>query len=411
MPMPKAALLTLASLLSTAAPGALAAADLRVDQLELLSHGALNEDSGAYEVGSRLFFDMSLEGGDKFSGLLRLDFLSGSVERALSLAKTDADSSSPSLAQDLTDRINNSISPRLRTVSVTARSMFGLPADFTYFVGEMESFCSGDDFVSLFGAAPFATEIRGPMVYPEGVGGDPRVWYDGIYTPSGTGFRIGTNSSLSGSAAGFLYLYQDANIGEGTWSGDLRLLVSGASTKAELFFGATTGNGEAVRGIYRCGMLFFASPGDAGEFLAQLGLTRWDATANPSLDELFFLFEPRISFGKATFAVTVFCHPGWYLQKDYRDLGEKGALDTAFDLRFGSVNRAGSQGGLQTVFAFRPLTEDASVTPSLAIDASPYFALASGGARWDFKLDLRVFPFPDKWYGMFRPFVGIKTSY
>ena len=45
------------------------------------------------------------------------------------------------------------------------------------------------------------------------------------------------------------------------------------------------------------------------------------------------------------------------------------------------------------------------------VDVSPYYALVSGGVRWDFKLDLRLFPFPDEWYGMFKPFIGLKTSY
>ena len=411
MPKPSSALLTLAFALSTAAPGTLVAADLRVDQLELLSHGSLNSDTGNYEVASRLFFDMSLEGGDKFAGLLKLDFMNGNVEKALNLANTNADSSSSSLGQDLTDRVNNLTGPELRTVAITARSMFGLPLDFSYFVGEMDNFCSGDDFVALFGTAPFATELRGPMVYPDGVGGNPRVWYDGIYAANGTGFRVATTPKLNERSVGYLYFYQDSNIGPGTWSGDLRYLVNGSSAKAELFAGATTGDVESVRGLYRCGMLFLASSGDIGEFLAQMGVTRWDATKPLSLDDLYFLFEPRIYIGNARAAITVFYHPTWYLQKDYSDLGEKGALDTAFDLRFGSVNGSGAQGGMQTLFAFRPLSTDTDVTPSLAVDASPYYALLSGGIRWDFKLDLRLFPFPDEWYGMFKPFIGLKTSY
>jgi hypothetical protein len=411
MSKPRAALLTLAFALSTALPGALAAADLSVDQLELLSRGYLNEDSGTYEVGSRLFFDMSLKGGDKFAGLLKLDFLNGNIEKALELANTDADSSSESLGDDLTDRINNLTAPRLRTVAITARSMFDLPLDLSYFVGEMDAFCSGDDFVPLFGAAPFATELRGPMVYPDGVGGNPRVWYNGIYSANGSGFKLSTTPALSESSVGYLYFYQDSNVGAGTWSGDLRYLVNGQSIKAELFAGATTGSAEAKRGIYRGGILFLASSGDIGEFLAQIGVTRWDATEPLSLNDLFFLFEPRVYLGSALVSITVFYHPSWYQQKDYSDSGEKGALDTAFDLRFGNVTRTGMQGGLQTLLAFRPLSEDTDVTPTLAVDTSPYYSLVSGGVRWDFKLDLRLFPFPDKWYGMFKPFIGLKTSY
>jgi hypothetical protein len=411
MPKPRAALLALALALSTAAPASLAAADLRVDQLELLSHGALNKETGAYEVGSRLFFDMSLEGGDKFAGLLKLDFLNGNIEKALNLANTDADSSSSTLDQDLTDRVNNLTSPRLRTVAVTAKSLFSLPLELTYFVGEMDAFCSGDDFVPLFGTAPFATELRGPMIYPDGVGGNSRIWYNGIYSANGTGFRISTTSKLSDDSAGFLYLYQDSNVGVGTWSTDMRYLINGQTLKAEVFAGATTGNVTAVRGIYRGGVLFLASSGDIGEFLAQIGVTRWDATETLTLRDLYFLFEPRIYLGTAMASITLFYHPSWYMQKDYGDLGEKGAWDLAFDTRFGNVNRSGAQGGLQTILAYRPSSLDTDVTPKLAVDTSPYYALVSGGVRWDFKLDLRLFPFPDEWYGIFKPFIGLKTSY
>jgi hypothetical protein len=404
----RAAFLALAFALSAIAPRALAGAELKVDQLELLSHGELNEENGTYEVGSRLFFGMSMEGGDKFAGLLKLDFLNGNIERALGLASSDADGSSDA---DLADRINNLTSPRLRTVAVTARDMFGMPVDFSYFVGEMDAFCSGDDFVPLFGAAPFATELRGPMVYPDGVGGNPRVWYNGIYAANGTGFKVATTPRLSERSVGYAYFYQDANVGVGTWSGDFRYLFNGSSVKAELFLGATTGDHASSRGIYRGGILFLASSGDIGEFLAQIGATRWDAVVPLSLNDMFFLFEPRVYIGNSLVSITVFYHPSWYQQKDYREEGERGALDAAFDVRFGSVSKAGMQGGLQTMIAFRPYSADTDVTPTIAVDASPYYALVSGGVRWDFKLDLRLFPFPDPWYGMFKPFIGLKTSY
>jgi hypothetical protein len=272
----------------------------------------------------------------------------------------------------------------------------------------MDTFCSGDDFVELFGAAPFATDLRGPMVYPDGVGGNPNLWFDGIYAANGTGFRFATTPKLSTSSVGYLYIYQDSNIGPGTWSGDLRYLVNSPSAKAEIFAGATTGS---AYGIYRGGLLFYATSGDVGEFFAQTGVSYWDPTTGFSLDNLYFLFEPRINFGSGQAAITVFYHPSWYLQKDYRALGEKDAMDAAFNLRFGHISQSGAEGGIQTLLAFRPLTLDAAVTPPLAIDTAPYYSLIAGGVRWDFKLDLRLYPFPSKWYGMFRPFIGLKTSY
>jgi hypothetical protein len=405
MPKPRAALLPLIIALAVAAPSALAAADLRVDQLELLTHGALNDSSGAFEVGSRLYFDLSMEGGDKFAGLLRMDFLNGNIENALTLAEQKAS------ATNLVEKLDALTSPRLRTVAVTARSILGLPINLSYFVGNLDTFCSGDDFTSLFGSVPFSTDLRGPMVYPEGVGGNPNLWFDGIYAVNGTGFRFATTPKLSSSSVSYLYVYQDSNIGPGSWSGDLRFLFNSPSAKAELFAGGTTGG---TYGLYRGGLLFYAASGSVGEFLAQTGVTRWDPTEKFTLDDLYFLFEPRINFGIAQAAFTVFFHPAWYLQKDYRSLGEQNAMDTAFNLRFGHIAKSGSEGGLQTLLAFRPPqagTTTGSDTPTLAVDTSPYYSVISGGVRWDFKLDLRVFPFPRHWYGMFRPFIGLKTSY
>jgi hypothetical protein len=402
MSMHKAALPPLLLALALGGVGALNAADLRVDQLELLSRGAYNATSGAFEAGSRLYFDLALEGGDKFAGLLKMDFQSGDIEDALALASESATSS------NYLDKIDNLLSPHFRVVAVTARSALNLPLDISYFVGRMDNFCSGDDFVSLFGAAPFATELRGPMVYPDGVGGDSSVWYDGIHGASGTGFRLATTPKLSSASVGYLYLYQDSNVGTGSWSGDLRWLFNSEKVKAEAFAGATTGGSY---GIYRGGLLFYAQSGSAGEFLAQAGVTHWKAGEGFSLDNLFFLFEPRIALGAAEASVTVFYHPSWYLQKDYGAAGERGAMDADFNLRFGRIAQSGMQGGLETLLAFRPLTTDAVTNPPLAVDTAPYYSIVTGGIRWDFKLDLRLFPFPNPWYGIFRPYIGLKTSF
>jgi hypothetical protein len=405
MPKPKAALILLAAL--AAAPSLLTAADVNVERLELLTRGAVEEGSGDFEVGTRLYFDLSYQGGEKFGAVLKLDFLSGAVERDVAIAGQDVDPLS-STVDEVYAKINNAISPRLKTVSVTARSVFDLPLDFSYFVGAMDALCAGDDFVGLFGTAPFATSLRGPMVYPDGVGGDPRIWYEGIHSVDGTGFRLSTTPKLWPGALAYAYFYQDSAIGPGYWSGDLRFQLNTPAVKLEAFAGVT---GAGERGWYRTGFLFFAAPGDVGEFFIQAGLTRWDAARAVSLDDVYFLFEPRIDFGTGMAAVTVFYHPAYYLQRDFTAAGEKGALDAAFNLRFGRIAQDGAQGGLETLLAFRPLTSDPVVVPSLAVDASPYFSLMAGGIQWDFKLGIRAYPFPDEWYGIFRPFIGLKTSF
>jgi len=403
MPRHSSALIILAAAaLFAAAPSILTAADVNVDRLELLTRGSVDPGSGEFTASSRLFFDLAFEGGEKFGAVLKLDFLNGGIEGAMSLDDEDADSG------NYLDKLDNIISPKLRTVSVTARSVFDLPLDFSYFVGTEDIFCSGDDFPALFGAAPFATAVRGPMVYPNGVGGDTRLWYEGVHAVDGTGFRLATTPRLWTGALGYAYFYQDSALGPGYWSGDLRFQLNTEEIKLEAFAGATA-TGE--RGWYRTGLLFFASPGEVGEFFIQAGITRWDASDPISLDSVYFLFEPRINFSSGMASVTVFYHPAYYLQRDFTTKGEKGALDTAFNLRFGRIAEDGLQGGLESLLSFRPLTEDEDLVPSLAVDASPYFSIMAGGVQWDFKLGIRAFPFPDQWYGIFSPFIGLKTSF
>ena len=385
----------LAAVLAAAASSAAHAANVSVDRLELLSHGSADA-SGLYQVDSRLYFGLSLEGGDKFAGLLRLDFLSGQVERDLGLLQ---DSLPPTATlSDAIDRLN-AAGLRLRTVAVSARRLFGQPLEATYFVGELDTFCSGDDFTTLFGAAPFATALRGPMVYPDGIGGDPNRYYDGIHAVYGTGARLGAGLER---AAAYLYLYQDSDLGQGRWSADLRGLLDADKLKLELFAGASYDPSSAF-GYYRAGMLFHYAPGAVGEFYAQVGAPRMDPAAGVGIDDFFFLFEPRVNFAPGSLAITVFYHPAYYRQKA---TGEEGALDLGMNLKFGDVSRTGSQGGLESLLAFRPVDAE-----PLSVDIAPYFSAIASGLEWSFKLNLGVFPFPADWYAVLEPFVGVKTSF
>ena len=396
MPTREHALLALClAALLVPAPAA-RAAELTVERLELLSRGSVEEDSDAFEAATRLYFDLSIKGGDKFGGLLRLSLLSGSVEEALALADEDAVDDPSALA-----KLNSLASPIFKTAAITARSVFELPLDLSYFVGYLDTFASGADFVSLFGTEEFATALSGPMVYPEGVGGNENLFYDGIHAVNGTGFKLGSNERLSDRGALYLYCYQDSDLGPGRWSGDLRALYNAETVKLEAFVGAST---AASAGVYRGGILFFAAPGEVGEFLLQAGIPYWDPAGSFSVDNLYFLFEPRLDFGPGRVALTVFYHPRWYRQSASES--EESSLDAAFDLRFGRLARTGSQGGVENLLKFRPLTDE-----PLGIDVSPYYAMIAGGIEWNFKLSLRVFPVPEPWYGMFKPFVGLKTSF
>lgn len=375
--------------------GAAFAADVGVDRLELLSIGSVDESTGALSVDTHLFFDLSFKGGDKFGGLLRMELLSSDVEQGLGLINT------PATPGNYLDKLNNLTSMGFHTAAVTAKRLFGTGLEASYFVGYLDTFCSGDDFVPLFGAAPFGTILSGPMAFPNGIGNGkyPNVFYDGLDEVNGTGLRLGM---AGGTTAGYFYAYQDADIGDGAWSSVLRGLLDTGPLKLEAYAGASY-TPSTLYGLYRGGCLFDYAPGAVGEFFAQVGLTRWDPAAALNIGDFFFLFEPRINFNPGSLIVTVFYHPAWYYELA---TDEQNALDLNINLKIGDVSRSGSQGGLMALLSFRPQQATA-----LSVDVTPYFSAIASGMEWDLKLDLRVFPLPTFWYGIFQPFIGVTTSF
>lgn len=367
------------------------AANFVVNNLEVVTHGSVDPSSKLFNAATYLNYELQFRGGDKVSALLRLNFLNGDIENLLPVYGT------PSTL----------LGPQFETAAVTAKDIFNLPLDATYFVGYMDAYCSGDDFVTLFGSTPFASTLRGPMVYPNGIGNNPDRNWDGIAASNGTGFRLGTSPRLSPNFVSYIYLYQDSDIGPGSWSADLRGLMNYERVKLEIFAGATA-TPVSSDGVYRSGLMFYAAPGNVGEFFVQVGVPRWDPLAGFSVNDIFFLFEPRMNLAFGSIALTVFYHPSWYRQQP---TNEDGALDTALDIRFGRMAQTGSQGGIQGLVEFRPLTTNTTVTPTFTAMASPYYSFIGGGIEWDFKLSLQLFPMTSVWYGIFQPFVGLQTSF
>ena len=80
-------------------------------------------------------------------------------------------------------------------------------------------------------------------------------------------------------------------------------------------------------------------------------------------------------------------------------------MDVGFNLRFGRLSLSGSQGGIESFLAFRQFD------PVLTAEVSPYYEVILSGVAWSFKLGLQLFPLPSIWYGVFKPFIGVKTSF
>ncbi|MBN2873727.1 MAG: hypothetical protein JXM71_01415 [Spirochaetales bacterium] len=377
------------------------AADLSIPYLGLLTNGQLNE-SGTFELSTRVSIDMLIAGGSKFDAWFSLGFRNAAVEDYL--RAVGASSSLPADADlvDLTTAVANleaGTGLSLRTMGIQVKEAFGSPLDLAAFVGHLDTFCSGEEFVSTFGTGDFATKFRGYMYYPDGIGDDPSRRYDGLHEVYGTGLRL----TLPGDTlVPSLYAYQDSWLGAGRWSADARVMLNGELVRLEAFAGGSYP--VSTLGVYRAGLLFHYDTGVIGDFYAQIGVPRWDPTEPFGMDALYFMFEPRVRFGDGTLTLSLFFHPAWYLQAE---TGESGAVELRFDLGFGEVAEGSMRGGVETELAYDPNL----AASALSLDTAPYLQLIKNGVRWDLRMALRAFPFPNPWYGMFMPTIGVSTSY
>lgn len=376
-------------------------ADVSVPSLSLLTNGRLNE-FGLFELSTRASIDMLIEGGSKFDAWFKLGFRSSVVEDYL---KAEAYHASLPAGYGIDDvaasvsRLEAASGISLRTIAIQVKNLAGTPLQLSTFVGHLDTFCSGPDFTTYFGENDFGTKFRGYMYYPEGIGGDPNRSYDGIHEVYGTGIRLGL--PLQGSRY-FLYAYQDSLLGAGHYSLDARALLNLTRVKIEAFAGASLP--ESTAGIYRAGILFYFDTGAIGDFYALIGVPRWDPSEAFGMDLFYFMFEPRVRFDGGELVLSLFFHPAWYLQKA---TNESGALEFRFDLGFGKAVDGSIRAGTEMELSYNPNLD----TKTLTLDAAPYVQMVRNGIQWDLRLSLRGFPFPDPWYGMFMPTLGVSTAF
>lgn len=353
----------------------LPAANISIPVFELLTYGSL--EGGSLSLSTSGLIDLLIEGGYKFGGNLALEMESDDLE---SLA--DPDGTDPKTLL-------------FKSAGVTVRNLFSSPLELTYFTGRTDIFCSGQDFPSLFGSEPFASGFTGPLYFPAGIR------YDGIHRVNGTGMKL-SSGGLSSRLKLDLYLYQDAFLGSGFYSTELRYLMSLERFKLEAFGGASFPVSDA--GIYRGGVLLYYSMDIGGEFLAQFGIPRWDpANADEplSLDLFYFLFEPRVTFDNFSIILSFFKHPKYYNQ---RLTAETDAVDINVNFRFGDLNRTPICGGLENKVSFSTVD-----TQQLDLKLSPYLSIVTSGIAWDFKLGARLFPLDFE--TIFEGYIGIRTSF
>jgi len=386
---------------SLALLGPLAAADIVIPELSISTHGSFDA-ADRFILASRSAFDLQIQGGSKFSALLKLGFRSSDLEshlttigRGVQLSE-NPDTAELALAIKQLEHMHGL---EFRTCAVSIQDIFNTPLELSMFVGHYDSFVSGDDFTHLFGSKTFATRIKGFMYYPEGIGLNKNIWYDGLHQAYGTGFRL----SMKGlPVIPYLYAYQDSWLGAGHYSLDARVLFNMDMLKLEAFAGLSMPVGSL--GAYRGGLLFYVDTGTIGSFYAQIGVPYWQPDTAFSLGNMYFLFEPRLQFGFVNLIISLFFHPAYYLQQA---TNKDGALDLRINALVGDIAVNNMQGGLDSKLAYDPNLPEKNIQFELA----PYFQLMSSGVRWDLRLTTRLLPFPVQWYQMFAPTIGITTSF
>jgi hypothetical protein len=401
-------------------------AEITVPHLELASRGSMED--GNFGISSSAEADISLTGGYKYGVTLGLGAEIPNLEKALSYGRLNipysdqansTNSGSPdddeydALVDEVNDRYNNQATLSIRFAEATIRELFGKPLELSFFIGHYDGLGSGDDFQEQFGTVPVGTSVRGFFYYPEGLGGDPSLRFNGsIHSILGTGMVL--RGIIQEKIIPAFYIYQDLSFKDeitgaykpGHYGGDFRLLVNSEYAKFEGFTGITYINTENP--VLRGGVLgYFSSEGPFG-ILMQAGLPYWQAGEKMNIDNFYFLLEPRLRFDKIGANLTLFYHPIYYMNRlilDENGEEDSGKSDITLKVFYGDINRSVFETGLETTFGLR-IHNGEDVT----LWVSPFFRTRTSGLIWDFKVRINPLYFKDG--GDFaESFIGIRTAY
>jgi hypothetical protein len=386
-------------------------AEITVPRLEFASRGA--SEGGDFVVSTSAEADVAVNGGYKYGITLGLSFETGNLEKAFSYGRIEPlpTGSSPPNAEDynnLADRLNNQAVLSVRLLEATAREVFGKPLDLSFFAGHYHALGSGDEFVSRFGTAPIGSSYRGFFYFPEGIGNDSSRRYNGgIHSIFGTG--IAAAVAVSDNVVSGFYAYQDLSYRDlypneplgGYFSGDFRLLVNNEKIKFEFFSGGSYLKNQ--KPVFRGGFLALFSSGTGFDFLFQGGIPFWRYGEEISIDNCYFLMEPRLRIGKVGLHVTFFYPPMYYQNVEETD--ERGRADVNAKLFFGDITESLFEWGLESTVRFKVKNGE-----DLAAWVSPFVSVVTSGLQWDFKVRVNPLYFTEGG-NVAEAFIGIRTAY
>ena len=362
------------------------AADVSVPSLELATRG--NASAGLSTNGK---LEMLVEGGLKLGGSIKLGVDGASLGQAVPLSEIIDPAITPGPGSDA--------ALSFLAAAIRLREAFGGGISLEFFVGENDTFATGDDFTDVFGAPRISTRYSGFFTF------DTKPFYEGLHRINGTGLSV--DVPLGAAALLSTYLYQDArildtsgNLQPGHYSADVRALLNWEKLKLEVFAGVTHPGSEL--GIYRAGLMFHAAEGPV-EFFAQVGVPRWDA-AGSTFDQsmLYLLFEPRVTFGAFSIVPTFFWRPAFYLQ---HPTGDTDVFDVNLALLIGDELENPVSGGLETTLEF----DGTVASDRLQIQVSPFVSFITPGVLWQIKPEFALVPFDLA--DLFTLFVGVDAQF
>ena len=381
----KALFLAILIVLLTAAP--LFSANITVPSLQIYSWAG---NDGGFALDSYGSMELQLDGGYKFGGAMKFDFTSSSLETAA---------------------FNDMLA--FKSVSITLRDLFNIPLDFTYFIGQGDTFGTGELFTTYFGTPLLGSRYTSFLHFPT-ITGKKFNFYNGIHTIYGTGGKFEfapaeKNWLLS------LYIYQDSapvfltgappavvfNSRQGSL--DIRTAFNLEKVRVEAFLGATFPTSDSAIGYIRSGLFLHAGT-DKVEFLAELGMPRWRPLDDAfGLDLFYLLLEQRVHFGKLSIVPTFFWRPGYYQQE--ATLEE--AMDINLDLQFHGKEKSLISGGIEGNFVYQtaPFSD-------MTAKAIPYIQLSTPGVVYKAQVNTKVWPFDlTDMSDMFAVFLSIEAAF
>ncbi len=347
-------------------------ADVSIPKLELITR--LYPESGQLEMQTKGTFEMEVNGGYKFGGRLKLGVDDAVVDLSSGF------SSLPVLT--------------FRAAEVSINDLFDIPLSISYFTGIIDDFCTGNIFHTYFGTGIIEPKLSGFLYFGNNIN------YKGLHSVAGTGLSI---SSTFGSEWNYTraYIYRDAYLGKGFYSGDLRSVFNLGSLKMEGFVGISFPAHSF--GIYRGGLLLYYKASEYGSLLAQIGIPQFiPGTDKFDIELFYFLFEPRLSFGLFGINMSFFWHPSYY---NYAPTNEEGSIDLLLDLTFGNMEEFPLTGGLASQLTY----DTKASTDQFITKISPYASIAAAGVLWDLKLNVKVLPF--NLDTMFEGYIGVRAEF